>query len=212
MKEFEGLKQRHGFWFPAYDARCWRFTFKQTSQFQAGVRACKKRDVAVQAGGNVGVWPDWLGRRFTRVYTFEPDPLNFRCLALNCRGENVVKFEAALGDTRETVKVRRGDWKGEPNCGGNAISGSGPIPVLRVDDLGLGACDFLQLDIEGYEIMALRGAQNTILEHKPVVMIEDKGHSKRFGVPSGEARAFLDGLGMVLKAHVGPDYIYGWPQ
>ena len=52
------------------------------------------------------------------------------------------------------------------------MSGEGAIPTLRVDDLGLKVCDLLYLDIEGYELFALRGSAETIRRCRPVIACE----------------------------------------
>jgi FkbM family methyltransferase len=203
------LTKTDGYWFPSYDVRCRKYTFRQEPQFAEGLKHVKRFDYAVQAGGNVGVWPRWLCLKFKYVYTFEPDPVNFRCMIANCPEENIIKFNAALGHQPGCVTIKKGDYRGEDNCGGNHVNGKGVIPTLRLDDLALPGCDLLQLDIEGYEFFALAGAKETILRCKPVVMIEDKGHGKRYGV-KGECPDFLTKLGMVEATKVGADRIFTW--
>jgi hypothetical protein len=56
---------------------------------------------------------------------------------------------------------------------------------MTVDELALPSLDLLVLDIEGYETAALRGAADSILQFKPVVMFEDK-HSERYGFQKPE--------------------------
>ena len=73
------------------------------------------------------------------------------------------------------------------------VAGDGPIPVMRIDDLGLTACDLICLDVEGYELMALAGAIDTIRRYRPVVMVEDKGCSRRYGVEEGAVESWLVG-------------------
>lgn len=207
----EPLKRHKGFLFPAYDERCWRFVFKQRDQFDGAMRYVKNRNVVVQAGGNVGVWPKWFAERFAHVYSFEADPTNFRCLCRNCPEENVFKFNAALGDKPGCVNITRVSYKGEQNCGGNYVTDGGVIPTLVVDDLMLPTCDLIQLDIEGYEFSALKGAEGTIKAYRPVVMIEDKGHGKRYGGHDGECRELLESWGMKRAEIILQDHIYIWP-
>lgn len=131
----------------------------------------KKFDLVVQAGGCLGMYPRLLSDIFDMVYTFEPDALNFYCLNLNCQKSNIIKFNCALGAEHQTISLNRTD---EENVGTFRVidEGNDKIPVLRLDDLGLQACDMLCLDIEGYEINALMGATNTILMFKPVIVCE----------------------------------------
>lgn len=153
-----------------------------TNDLDAAYRHCRDFRVAVQAGGNCGIWPARMAQRFHTVYTFEPDPVNFRCLCWNAPEENIFKFNAALGVERGTIGMTlRPD-----NVGAHWVSGSGSIPVLRIDDLELSVCDLIYLDIEGYELPALNGAAKTINRCSPTIAVEDKGMSERYGIAKGE--------------------------
>lgn len=128
----------------------------------------------MQAGGNFGLWPNALAKRFKTVYSFEPDSRNFPCLAWNTRhNTNVFRFQAALGDKVSWVGLK--DYDKEHNAGAIQINGHGFIPVMRLDDFKFEACDLLCLDIEGQEPEAIMGARRTISMFKPTILIEDKG-------------------------------------
>lgn len=132
----------------------------------------KNRNVAVQAGGYCGIFPRCLANMFQRVYTFEPDPVNFFCLTNNTKVGNVIKFQAAVGEKKELISVNRVHPN---NAGMNRVepNSNGIIPTLRIDDLGLETCDLIMLDIEGYEIKALKGAIYTIETYQPLISVED---------------------------------------
>lgn len=135
----------------------------------------ERREVVVQAGGNLGIFPKYMSVHFTTVYTFEPDPELFGHVCHNAPERNVVKLQAALGCERETIGIsrkRRQQDGGSSHEGIAHVSGAGPIPTLRVDDLGLKTCDLIYLDIEGYELYALRGAAETIGRCRPLIACE----------------------------------------
>jgi len=143
---------------------CWNHDHKKNFE-----KHCKSFNVAVQAGGFNGLYPKLLGQMFAVVYTFEPDALNFHCVVNNCQEENIIKFNAALGDEHVMIHM---EGVAEDNPGmGRAVIG-GFVPQLRIDDLNLPACDLIQLDIEGHELKALKGAANTIEKFKPVICLE----------------------------------------
>lgn len=191
-----GYRYERGLLWPADDRKCASYVFESIKDLERAYAYCRAFRVAVQAGGNCGVWPRALGNRFARVYTFEPCPVNFRCLAANAPAENIYKYNAALGDKNELVELARD----ATNVGAHYIAGQdGSIPTMRVDDLGLDHCDLIFLDIEGYELHAIRGARETIERHKPVIVAEDRGFSERYGVKSGQLEKELSSLYKVVE-------------
>lgn len=127
--------------------------------------------VCVQAGGNQGMYPRLLSDMFTHVYTFEPDPLNFHCLVGNCQKDTIYKMQAALGSEVGLARVNR---SGMNNTGCHTVSTDGEcfVPMLTIDSLNLKSCGLFQLDLERYEIHALKGAVETIKRCKPVIQCE----------------------------------------
>jgi FkbM family methyltransferase len=129
----------------------------------------KSNKVVVQAGGNLGMQVVKFAEFFETVYTFEPDPINFYCLVNNLPYDNVIKFQCCLGEDHKMVSMN----PLQDEIGGFYVNeNKGNIPTLRIDDLNLSSCDFIQLDVEGYQLFALRGAINTIQRFKPVISIE----------------------------------------
>jgi FkbM family methyltransferase len=129
----------------------------------------KTWDYCIQAGGNQGVYPRLLSDRFKIVYTFEPDPLNFHCLVNNNQRDNVVKIQAALGDYHKLIDVQRHSMT---NTGMHKVVNGSHVPQFMIDDLELPSLGLIALDIEQYELHAIRGALKTIEKHKPVIVME----------------------------------------
>lgn len=129
-----------------------------------------RREVVIQAGGNCGIYPAMLGCYFDRVYTFEPDDLNFFCLTMNCQYPNIIKLQAALGLIGGMGNVAR---VSPSNIGAHKVYRATPhVPIIPIDSIYLDRCDFIQLDVEGSELDVLRGAERTILRNYPVVSVE----------------------------------------
>ncbi|MEP9389652.1 FkbM family methyltransferase [Mesorhizobium sp. KR9-304] len=177
----EGYALKNGLLWPAEDEETRATLHLQVGDIATVCGHCRDFGVAVQAGGNVGIWPKDLGERFRVVYTFEPDPVNFRCLAANAPAENVFKFNAALGSEYGCVDLVRNPRR----AGSHHVAGAGQIPTLRIDDLQLGTCDLIYLDVEGYEKRVLMGAADTIDRCGPTIAVEDRPSSERYGVSSG---------------------------
>jgi len=167
------------------------------------LKHCKKFDVVVQAGGNCGLYPMLFSQYFSRVYTFEPDPLNFHCLVNNCQSPNIYKFNAALGERNKLVHLFNSNVG---NVGTHTIcedirygSKLSYVPTLTIDQLSLDQCDLIQLDCEGYEPNIIVGATQTISQFRPVISLE---------TANGETELILKEFGYSHKLTVGSDKIF----
>lgn len=181
----KGLKLVDGFYYPEDDIHCGKVMMTEVEKLYK--LPAHPKGLAVQAGGNVGVFPVFMARMYKHVLTFEPDPENFRCLEINGGGcENLQMAPAALGAERGKCKVYQPD--DEPNnCGALKVlpSEDGTIPIVALDEFNLPVCHLLYLDVEGFEADALRGAKETIMRCRPLIVIENKGHNPEFP-PEGD--------------------------
>lgn len=200
----EGLIQIDGDWWPKDDKECRPAVMRTYKDADHALALCNKFDVAVQAGGNCGIWPRYLAKKFSTVYTFEPELMNFLALNLNVPDQNVIRIQAALGDKARGISM----IDAGKNIGAHRVGSKGMIPVMRIDDMRLTACDLLQLDIEGYEVHALRGAVHTIDNCKPVIMLEDKGHHLKYGLGRNALNELLETLGYVIHGKINRDVIW----
>ena len=172
------------------------------------MRHVNDRRIAVQAGGNVGVYPARLAQYFDAVHTFEPDPKNYECLARNIEGipGRIMAHRAALGAKAGTVSTEMFEAN---NAGAvRVVEGEGDVPMRAIDDLDLPVCDLIWLDIEGYELNALKGAAQTIARHAPAVIIEEKALPEHFGLPITGARDWLESRGYAEVARNGSDRLF----
>lgn len=149
--------------------------------------------VAVQAGGNLGVYPKRLSSSFETVYVFEPAADLFPLMVENAPESNIIRYQAALGSHRGLVGTSRTRRDGKPNNheGITHIAGSGPIPTLQLDDLALPICDLLCLDVEGWELYALEGAVATIARCRPLLAVEINKSATFVGIAEDEVRTFI---------------------
>ena len=132
---------------------------------------CGKRDLVIQAGGCVGVWPRYLRTIFSRVLTFEPSEENFTLMVQNLGDLSIEKHLAALGEKEGLCGVKQNPR----NCGDDRTIPGTEIPVIAIDDLGLNP-DLIYLDIQGDEYPALLGARETLSRCSPVIGIEYDTH------------------------------------
>lgn len=164
------MRIENGFEWPEQDYGMMAVAFNSLPHLDLALTRVTDFSCCVQAGGCVGVWPKHLASRFNTVYTFEPCQENFAFLCRNVPEHNVYKFPAAVGNGGNGFLVPN-----KINVGAGKMATKGPTPFLRIDDLCLDSCGFIQLDVEGGEANALRGAVFTIRKFRPVLMIEEKG-------------------------------------
>lgn len=124
------------------------------------------------------------------IWAFEPGYNNFRCaqmtIILNDL-KNVHLKNFGLGETKTTEALRIQRPSGEHMGGGSEIvQDDDPwrgtmihIDINRLDDSIPEDRDIsiIQLDIEGYEEQALKGALSTIKRCKPLLILEDEKDS-----------------------------------
>lgn len=205
------IEQHDGMWWPSADTEARGvITADCPGTIWALMQHVKGRDCIVQAGANVGTYPLALADIFQRVVTAEPDPVNWECLRRNLDARDslgrVAAHNVALG---EATGVCRMDVVDPANCGAHRIkAGEGGILVQSIDSFGLTACDAIWLDIEGFELAALKGAENTIEQFSPIVAIEDKGLDRHFGVERGAAIQWLNSRGYEWVDRIGRDKVF----
>lgn len=194
----DGVKPTEQGWlWPAEDNGVWDGPKENWPQFKSYIQEnVRGKKVVVQAGGACGMYPFLLSHMFETVYTFEPSFINFHCLVHNTPKQRIVKFNAALGLTHEMVEVVYAD---KSNVGTNTVKmhEEAFVPTLLIDDLDLAACDFIQLDIEGYEYNAIMGAQFTIKKFKPLISLEN-GHTQ-------DLRILMESMGYILDKEIHAD-------
>lgn len=167
-KLHEEISRRGDLWWPNNDSGCWSYMNQYPDVPKLLSNHVAEKGVVVQAGGNAGFYIKQYAELFDIVYTFEPEPVNFLCLTLNCDSENVIKFQACVGNEAGLLSLNHNT----NDVGATHVNGRGMLPTMRIDDLGLERCDLIQLDTEGFEYFGLLGAEKTIDKFRPVLSIE----------------------------------------
>lgn len=167
--------KRSGLWFPECVTRAdaeFDYMAKRVTDVDLAVRLCRKRHIAVQAGGNIGMWPLRLAKFFDIVHTFEAVPYYFEALQRNVQAQPKIRTHLGLLSDRAG---RRVPFCEKPDGRSRVVSAeqaNSEYETTTIDDLNLSACDALFLDVEGHEIEALRGASTTIDRFRPVITVE----------------------------------------
>jgi FkbM family methyltransferase len=180
--------EMHGLFWPDDVGTKWKHSFKHVKSLEWAMAHCPRHRTAVQAGGNIGLWPRRLAERFQRVITFEPDAESRACLAANVPASVEVRPEA-LGAKMSQCGITH------LSLGSHHVVHGDAIPMISIDSLGLTDVDFLQLDIEGYEWHALSGAMQTLRACRPLVQVELRDFTARYGKTDDDVRFLLGSVG-----------------
>ena len=157
------------------------------------------RGTVITAGGAMGMYARGYSGLFKNVYVFEPIMENFHALVRNNFYENVHFFNAALGSKPGMCEIKK-NVSVYNNFGMFEIeAGKGDIPIMTIDQLALNRCDLIQLDLEGAEFEALKGAKRTIQKFMPDVVTEENDPKNI---------AFLEGFGYEFAGSSHRDLIY----
>jgi FkbM family methyltransferase len=119
------------------------------------------------------------------IWAFEPNPANFALAGETARLnrlENVLLHNAALSDAGgPRVLVARNPSGGSLGGGSHLVEGASAaadqteeVDALRIDDVVPAdrPVSIVQLDVEGHEVPALRGARHTIARCRPILILE----------------------------------------
>jgi FkbM family methyltransferase len=199
------IENRDGWWWPKSDVEAWKWIPVEMQAIPDLVKWVPHRGLVIHAGGNCGVWSKIYADLFAKVVTFEPDDVNFECFKRNVSNENVEIYKAGLSDKEGFCKMVEGD--GEANAGALQIEETQDgIPMMTIDSLNLSP-DLIQLDVEGFEENALRGARNTIMRSRPIIIIEQKKLAKN-GMNDAEIAIMIQRMGYFFAERVWSDNVF----
>ncbi len=140
-------------------------------------------------GANDGTYSMYLCRFAARLYCFEPLPWLVDGMKKKFRGtKNVTLENCALGAQAETATIRIPVTKSKRYDTRSSLAGSFDgqlingekvleikevkVAVKKLDDFRLENVGFIKMDVEGFELEALKGARETILRNRPNLFIE----------------------------------------
>lgn len=141
-------------------------------------RSKLRNSIIVDAGAFIGDSTFILNRELNpkKIIAIEPDLNNFRKLLINLKLNNMINVDSlkiAVGERREKKSIVRSGTSSAYLIEGKYQKGE--IDVTTIDNIisqmKINQVGLIKLDIEGYELAAIKGAKKTIKKYKPVLLI-----------------------------------------
>lgn len=174
----------------------------------------------IDAGGHIGTMARRLSDEFEHVHTFEP--LWGEYLRQNTADKtNLTIYEVGLGFEKQSEEI----YIMPTNTGGSSIvehpsrnkfqkqswTEKKKIEIRRVDSYDFNVnVDFMKIDVESYEWHVIKGAEQTLKTHQPLIMVElmPRYEDKKYTVK--KTQSLLESFGYKLRKQFGDDFIYGY--
>jgi FkbM family methyltransferase len=169
----------------------------------AAVRRAPHPVLLVDCGADIGLVSVLTAARCPEldgVIAIEPNPSAFPVLAVNAARLPLpaVAHRAAVADVSGSGRLVSAPGDDSDHAAYVVQAEEGDFPLVRIDDLGIapGGTVVIKLDVEGNELVALRGAVNTLRSASHVV-ISYEAHpavSLRTGVEPTDIIRFLESI------------------
>jgi FkbM family methyltransferase len=140
-------------------------------------------DFVIDIGANLGLHTVWFAKHAFkgRVAAFEPNEFNRNLLIKNIdqnQCKNVQIYGNIVGDRNGSGFISSFNPSIPGNYGECSVLEANPgglyeaKPMVKIDALNFGRCDFIKIDVEGYEKEVLTGCQETIKRCRPQMLVE----------------------------------------
>jgi len=163
----------------------------------------KEGDTVLDCGSNFGYNAVIMGKQIGpsgRLFAFEPQRIVNQQLSGNMILNNIynaIVVHAALGQEQGLTTMSPVpydlDWV---NIGDTSVGeGGDEVQVITLDMID-SQPDFIKMDVQGYELFALLGAENTIKQSLPDIFIEIEEHQlAKFNVTKEQLLNYIKSFG-----------------
>jgi FkbM family methyltransferase len=162
---------QHAYWLGTYEYDKQKMIAKELSA----------SSVFYDLGANVGFYTLLAAKRATagKVYAFEPLPRNIKFLRKHLelnQVRNAEMFELAVSDVAGTASFQEADnsFMGRLEGGGNLNVLTATLDGLRQQGRILPP-SVIKIDVEGAELLALRGSREVFQQFRPVLFLATHG-------------------------------------
>ena len=201
---------------PDFVFRGWEeFGKRHNSGFARCIQACEGKRVFMDVGAHIGLYSLPVSRVLGpggQVIAFEPSDGNYRYLLkhLAYNGiENIRAYQVVVGDTSQSAVRFYEHVDGSSGLGGLTKRAKRPAdlesfieterPQVTLDEFCTQnrlAPDVVKIDVEGAELLVLKGARRTLAKYQPLLFLSiHPAHLKTMGQSTEEVERLLRELG-----------------
>lgn len=174
----------------------------------------KPDTLALDLGAHIGIHTIAMARCVGpkgKVIAFEPQHKMFCELHHNLKQnrlrERVILLQNAVGDSPKWVEMSARD---PINEGGTPIGTGGDKSfMVRLDDLNLNQVSFIKMDVESSELLVLRGAVQTLIRNRPVIVFEILGGVDLDNCSQEQSAIYKEILHLLAKLDYRVERIFG---
>ena len=160
--------------------RCYKYAKYRSPELSLISNLVKNNQNSIDIGANLGLFTFFMSRASKHVFAFEPNPYPLENLK-DLVDSNVTILPIALGNNDGPVEIKiphhRKGWSSNGASLASKEINDGKIINIqcrKLDSLNIENIGLIKIDVEGFEIEVIRGAKDTILKNKPVMIIENE--------------------------------------
>jgi FkbM family methyltransferase len=160
--------------------RCYKYAKYRSPELSLISNLVKNNQNSIDIGANLGLFTFFMSRASKHVFAFEPNPYPLENLK-DLVDSNVTILPIALGNNDGPVEIKiphhRKGWSSNGASLASKEINDGKILNIqcrKLDSLNIENIGLIKIDVEGFEIEVIRGAKDTILKNKPVMIIENE--------------------------------------
>ena len=161
----------------------------------------------IDIGAWWGPWTLYWQKHAKKVQIFEPNIKILKMLEHNVRNfANCTVHRHALGSLEGKVSMSYLSHSGT----NHVTDYNGDIVIKTLDSFNFSNVDIIKIDVEGYELEVLKGAEHTIKTNRPFIQIEGNSSIKRYGKQKKDILDLLQNWGLKRLEKKWPDQVWSF--
>lgn len=179
----------------------------------------RKGDVVFDIGANIGYYSCILSRLVGNkghIYCFEPISKYVKRLKDNIKVNdlrNITVVKKVVSDICVPQKLQVGPSSARTFCGLGEYNHTEVVESITLDkyiteENGIRRVDFVKIDVDGFEIEIISGAEDTLRKYKPIMLVEFCPEAQeKVGNTTGDLLKLLQSFGYSLYSeYTGIEY------